>query len=110
MTKIKSEVLRNIFKDVIKEEYDNLYVESDIVTSFIGCLKNYCRWSDIKLNFKREYSYGNGQKCDLHISTTENNITDNHFIEFKYYWDGSANNFSEQVQCDKDKLLTLRGK
>jgi len=107
---MESKILKNIFKEVIEKEYDNLIVESDIVTRFITYLKKYCLENNIELAVEKEYSYKNRQRCDLHISTTENNVKDEHFIEFKYYWQGSANDFLKQVLYDKDKLLTLGDK
>ena len=103
-------IFEEYFGGVVEKEYDNLWVESYIVTLFISYLKRFCTKNNIKLKFIREYPYGNGQRCDLHISTTKGDITDNHFIEFKYYWEGSANNFSKQILDDRDKLLTLRDK
>lgn len=107
---MKSEDLKNIFKEVVEKEYADLSVESDIIHHFIRYLKSYCEDNNIELTFDREYPYKNGQRCDLHISTTENSTSDNHFIEFKYYWEGSANDFLKQILYDRDKLLTLRDK
>ncbi|MEK6647593.1 MAG: hypothetical protein AABY84_13060 [Candidatus Firestonebacteria bacterium] len=80
--------LKEIFKKVIREQYDNLRVERDIIIWFCHYLieefKERVKWQSEKENY------------DLYLKIDDNV---EYYCEFKYFWEGGI-----YVKKDVEKL------